>query len=171
MKKSVLKSLPAVLLILLCNKGFSQNDYPESYFNIGLGLGPNYGGIGTKSVIGYKNSGLLVGLGIFGENLGYEVGGQISYKWLFANLGYGVYGTAESLIDIKLIKGGILMTGVMITIGKAKRFFIDLGIGYDWGGTYIGDLGEKKKFNTIDGEFGLGFRLGNWKNLVESIDK
>ncbi len=76
-----------------CNSGWTQRDYPRSMINIGIGLGSNYGGIGCKTVIGYKDSGLLVGLGtVFGYGLGFEVAGQYSYKWWFINMGYGVYG-------------------------------------------------------------------------------
>jgi hypothetical protein len=137
-----------------------------AFMNIGLGIGPNYGGVGVKSVIGYNNSGLLLGAGVQLEGLfGYEIGGQISYKWIFINLGYGLY--AVSSTDWLLtnpgepqpLKGGIAMVGAMINLGEKKKVFLDIGIGYDWGGTIrtVGYPDEKRNF--VDGLIGLGIRL------------
>jgi len=149
--------------------GLAQNDYPKSFINMGIGLGSNYGGFGIKTVTGYKNSGLLVALGSeLGYGLGFEVGGQFSYKWWFMNIGYGVYGEAHNLPgDYQLIKGGIVMTGGMINLGKPKRCFIDLAIGYCFGGTYDDTFDDNIKYNVVDGSIGLGFRFGDLKGHLK----
>jgi hypothetical protein len=152
--------------ILLCLFGtlFSQK-YAQTILNFGVGIGPNYGGVGTKTVLGYKNSGLLIGLGTFAfSGFAYEIGAQVSYRWMFANIGYGVYSKAENLLldKYQMIKGGIFMTGAMINLGKPKKFFLEAGLGYDWGGTYESE-GEIKSFNSIDAILGFGVRLMNLK--------
>ncbi len=154
--------------IALSAFGYGQKDYPNTIFNIGFGLGGNYGGFGTKTIIGHKNSGLLLGLGTGGGGLWYEIGGQISYKWMYLNLGYGIIGTSDNPLtndNTELIKGKMALTGVMINLGKSKRYFLDLGIGYDWDGTYTANTytNEKDKFHTIDAAIGFGIRLGEFK--------
>jgi sulfopyruvate decarboxylase TPP-binding subunit len=45
---------------------FSHNSLtklPDSFLNVGIGIGGNYKLAGTKTVVGLKNSGLMVGLG------------------------------------------------------------------------------------------------------------
>ena len=181
MKRAIL----TILMISLVFIGYSQSDYPKTVFNLGVGLGPNYGGIGTKTIIGYKNSGLLIGAGryrghrtinsVSGKETfewitAYEIGGQISYKWWYANLGYGVYDFFQKYwsddVD-KVMKGGIFITGVMVNIGKEKIYFIDAGLGLDWGATYRdytfrGVYIGEKIYNKVAGVIGLGIRLWEW---------
>jgi hypothetical protein len=178
MKRAILTSL----LIFAISVGYSQIYYPKSHLNLGIGIGPNYGQMGIKTIIGYKNSGLLIGVGgypghrtynidtgkdIIDWIIAYEVGGQISYKWWYANLGYGVYdyfqGYWNDEVD-KVMKGGIFITGVMVSIGKEKRFFIDAGLGVDWGATYRdytlrGVYIGEKTYNKLAGVIGFGVRL------------
>ncbi|MBA0883685.1 hypothetical protein [Flavobacterium undicola] len=161
MKKMILTVFATIAFIAV---GYCQNDYPNNILNIGVGIGGNYGGIGTKTIIGYRNSGLLVGLGSFGGGLWYEIGGQISYKWMYLNLGYGIIGVSENLLtndNTELIKGKMATIGAMINLGKSKKYFLDLGIGYDWDGTYTSNsyTNEKDTFNTIDAAIGFGIRL------------
>ncbi|WPR71493.1 hypothetical protein SLW70_16390 [Flavobacterium sp. NG2] len=161
MKKLIVSLLFTAVFI---GNGYCQNNDINNYFNFGIGLGGNYGGLGTKTIIGYKNSGLLVGLGTFSGGLGYEVGGQISYKWLYVNLGYGIIGVSENQLTnnrTELIKGKMLTTGAMINFGNSNKYFLDLGIGYDWDGNYTSNsyTNEKSKFHTIDGAIGFGIRL------------
>ena len=118
-----------VLFLLISNDLFSQTNYPKSYLNIGIGVGANYAeGIGVKSVIGYKNSGLLLGIGsmIGAPVIGYEIGGQVSYKWWFVNLTYG----ATSVVNNKyVVNDGTFMTGCMVNLEKTKRLFLEIGLG------------------------------------------
>ena len=150
--------------IVFYTVGYGQNDYPKNIVNIGVGLGGNYGGFGTKTIVGFRGSGLLVALGSGGGGLWYEIGGQYSYKWMYLNLGYGVIGTsANPLINnqTELIKGKMVNVGAMINLEKSKKYFLDLGIGYDWDGKYTIDntTNEKGKFNTFDAAIGFGIRL------------
>lgn len=160
MKKMMLNFFVFVFMAV----GYAQNEYPKSIVNVGVGLGGNYGGIGTKTIVGYKNSGLLIGLGTGGDGLWYEIGGQISYKWMYVNLGYGVIGTASNELTnntTELIKGKMFTLGAMINLAESKKYFLDLGIGYDWDGTYTanGYTNEKDKFNTLDAAIGFGVRF------------
>lgn len=161
MKKVILTVFATITFISV---GYCQNDHPNNILNIGFGIGGNYGGIGTKTIIGHNNSGLLVGLGSAGGGLWYEIGGQISYKWIYMNLGYGIIGVSENVLtndDTELIKGKMFTIGAMINLGKSKKYFLDLGIGYDWDGKYTSNsyTNEKDKFTTIDGAIGFGIRL------------
>lgn len=169
-------------MISLISIEYSQNKYPNTILNLGIGIGPNYGQTGIKTIIGYKNSGLLIGVGgyrwhrtinsvsgkeIFDWITTYEIGGQISYKWWYANLGYGVYDFFQKNwsdeVD-KVMKGGIFITEVMVSIGKEKRCFIDAGLGVDWGATYkdytlTGVYIGEKTYNKLAGVIGFGIRL------------
>lgn len=120
----------------------SPDGYPNSVVNLGTGFGTTYGGLGAKAIIGYRNSGLLVGLGsIFGQGLGYSIGGQISAKWWYASISYGTYLAASRTqfgngpAEVSIPVGAHFMTGAMINLGKPKRCFLDLGIGLSLGGT------------------------------------
>ena len=110
----------------------AQNDLPRSTFNIGAGVGQSYGIIGIKSVIGIKNSGLLLGIGtIPGTNLaGYAVGLQISEDWLFASLTYGSIGAFNvNSGPWEPIEAGNVMIGAMLSVNSSKRAFIELSLG------------------------------------------
>lgn len=80
------------------------------------------------------------------------------------NLGYGIIGISENQLtndNTELIKGKMSTIGVMINLGESKKYFLDLGIGYDWDGTYTSNsfTNEKDKFSTVDGAIGFGIRL------------
>ncbi len=162
--KFIITSL--LILLLSINVGLGQTRLPDSYVNLGLGLGMNYGIIGTKTVIGYRNSGLMLGLGFVpGGLLGYEIGAQISYEWFYANIGYGVFGTQKINDDpTESLKAGDIMVGAMIDLGRAKTVFIDIGLGHTFGApTMTGFLGNTIDQNAFNGVLGLGFRLGTKK--------
>src|ERR1700712_3663995 len=85
-----------VFLFIFSFPANCQDRIPASIVNVGIGGGINYGIFGVKTVTGYKNSGLLLGLGYCpGGLLGYEIGGQISIKWFYINMGYGVFATVQ----------------------------------------------------------------------------
>jgi hypothetical protein len=154
-----------LLFLLIRNDLFSQSDYPKSYLNLGVGIGANYAeGIGVKSVIGYKNSGLLLGIGsMLGASvIGYEIGGQVSYKWWFLNLTYG----AKGLINNENMDNGVtFMTGGMVNLEKSKRLFLEIGLGFTTKSRYkpsiINFEDEVPTFNL-----GLSYRFGG-----KSLDK
>src|SRR5688572_15992028 len=86
-----MKTIFTAFAFLLCiDHTTAQTKLPDSFINVGIGIGGNYGLVGTKTVVGFKNSGLMVGLGRSHDGyLVYQIGGQISYKWAYATLSYG----------------------------------------------------------------------------------
>lgn len=151
----VKKILLLAVLIIAVNTANSKGKYPNSIVNLGIGAGPNYGILGLKTVIGFKNNGLMFSAGTLERELFYTVGVQGSYKWLYYNFGYGSYGIARSYDDKELIKGFIVSTGGMINIGRVKRMFIDLGVSFCTSSN--GQYGQNLLFNI-----GYGFRLGKY---------
>lgn len=162
MKKLFLLSI----FIIYCNLIHSQSDLPRSFANIGLGAGTNYGLLGIKTILGYKNSGLLLGIGTLGGVTGFEVGGQISIQSLYINAGYGTYGFHENGATGKkdLLKGGNCIIGGMINLGKTKAAFIDLGIGLSWGAKSMNLYGQSVQLTTLSGVIGIGLRIGGENN-------
>lgn len=156
-------SFTLIVLLIVSNIGYCQKDstqsnpflnsikplptypkYPNSWLNIGLGTGSNYGGMGIKAVFGFKNSGLTVGVGTNGaqQYLSYNIGFQVSYKFLYTSFTYGSY---PSCMEIK--NGGYSIPygfhnviGVMIGLGKLKRNFIDVGVEISYGGYVLGNV-------------------------------
>lgn len=138
-------------------------ELPNSSINFGLGIGMNYGGVGTKTVLGYRNSGLLVGLGFMGDGIvGYEIGGQIAIKSLYFNLGYGVSSIYQVNDDpVKAVECGNFMIGYMVDLDKEKSAFIDLAIGHTIGAPTIqlGMFEEDQSGFTFS--VGIGMRFPN----------
>ncbi len=151
-----------LLLFILSKLSFSQIDnsnVPENIISVGFGLGPNHGLIGTKTVVGYKNSGLLIGLGTFNGVISYEIGAQLCPDWYYFNIGYGGFSVAYDgvVYEHYLMKGLILMGGGVINLGKRKLFYADLGIGYATGKAEMAYISVKKDVATIN--LGIGYRL------------
>lgn len=157
----------AVILIFVLSfiNGFSQDNLPNSFVNIGVGIGQTSGGLGVKTVIGYRNSGLLIGLGYFGLGLtGYKIGGQISFHNFYAEIGYGLIATSQvNEGPINPIEAGSILIGGMVGIGKAKRIFIDMGVGYSFGAPDLVLPVGVQKMNVMCFNIGLGYRIGNKK--------
>jgi hypothetical protein len=149
------------LLFTFCLYAVHSQDLPNSRVNMGLGIGMNYGGIGTKTVLGFRNSGLLIGLGTMGNGiLGYEVGAQVAIKSFYFNVGYGISGTYQvNLEPVESVKAGNIMVGYMISLGKAKTAFIDLAIGHTLGAptVQLGPFEEDQGGVTFG--VGIGYRL------------
>ena len=142
-----------------------ESKLPVSMVNIGIGCGMNYGILGTKTVFGYKNSGLMIGLGIIpGGLFGYEVGGQFSYEFLYCNIGYGVFGTEQYLNEpATVLTAGGFHLGTMIGIGKAKQLFIDLNVGHTFGAPKRYIWGINIEMDVWNANIGIGYRFGSWK--------
>ena len=164
-----MKTIFTALAFLLCiDLTIAQTKLPDTFINVGVGIGANYGGLGTKTVVGFKNSGLLVGLGRGADGIpGYQIGGQISYKWVYATLSYGGLVRQRGQDQVPIPNEANLMFGAMLSLGKSKRSFIDLGIGqylsayttetwapYGWGA-------------SLNIAVGFGYRLGNKKNIFD----
>jgi hypothetical protein len=116
---------------------------------------------GTKTVLGYRNSGLLIGLGTMGNGIvGYEIGAQVAVKSFYFNVGYGISGTYQvNLEPVESVKAGNIMVGYMISLGKAKTAFIDLALGHTLGAPTVqmGPFEEDQGGVTFG--VGIGYRL------------
>jgi len=136
-----------------------------SYVNLGLGLGPSYGGIlGTQVLIGKNNSGIILGLGnALKGHLGLSIGVQGAFKWFFVNLGYGPSGVYRYNNDPWVLNKGIYANfGGMIRLDKQKKWFLAIGLGFTNGiEQRINSLtsGTYEYFN-YRGSLGIGYRIG-----------
>src|SRR5688500_18763171 len=114
-----MKTNPLLTLILFLSSlsiTQAQNDLPDSHVTLGVGAGMSYGGLGSKAIIGYRNSGLMIGFGYMpGGLLGYELGGQLAIQSFYFNLGYGVSGTYQVNDEpVQPVKCGNFMLGYMV---------------------------------------------------------
>jgi hypothetical protein len=153
-----------ISIIITVSQGTAQIIQDPSLINVSLGYGPNYGGVGVKTVIGYGNSGLLIGVGYTGIGLAYAIGGQYGIGPWYINGGYAPYGGGYDRItsNARSLYGANIMSGVNLRFGKSRKLFFDLGIGYSWGGT-IPELDFRPK--TYMWGFGFGYRFSlknNW---------
>ena len=151
------------------NTKWINKPLPKSFISESIGMGFNYGWLGTKTVIGYKNSGFVVGLGfpqiLSSEALKnerflyYWIGIQISYKFLYTNYGTGIYGISITSRrgDIAPLTGNSWGLGTLLSFGKNKRLFFDLngGILFD---------GYSKNYNL---NIGIGYRIGDLSKLIK----
>ena len=154
-----LKCILVIILLSLFATSYSQKSIPTTIVSTSIGVGSNYGGIGSKTIIGYKNSGLLVGVGHYTIGIAYEIGIQYSYRWLYINAGYAPFGVAgKEDGNHKNIYGKNITSGVMISLGKRKRTFIDLGYGYCWDGKLTGNNGEEIIVDGFMAVLGIGYR-------------
>jgi len=144
----------------------SKNTFrlPDSHFNLGAGIGFNYGIIGIKGVLGWKNSGILFSGGMFKQKPTGSVGLQVSLGFIYLNAAYGPYGATmyenEDEADINYGLG--LTGGGMISLTRNKRLFLELGVGYIWGDKKEIKLGyvtieEKPKAVTFN--VGMNYRF------------
>jgi hypothetical protein len=171
--------LKFVFLLFIISFSYSAiAQMPTSYANFSAGLGPNFGILGVKSVVGYKNSGLLLGFGhTFSDGIwGYEIGGQFAYDHWFLNAGYGIYSTYDNysnnvLVGHGALKGLIVSTGAMINVGKPKLAFIEIGGGL----TFPGNQPEEKYYHGLKSQpvpvrvtfnVGVGYRIAKKKKPI-----
>jgi hypothetical protein len=156
-----------LLLLFACSWSvFGQKKEGITYLNMGLGYGANYGVIGTKTVVGPNNSGLMLGLGTTTEGLlGFQLGAQISSGPFFLNVGYGVLGThyVNELYTFQKKKenyhGVSFMLGIMTKLDKAKRLFFELGIGHSFAAEASHDYDVTYSNNKLKGTVGIGYRF------------
>lgn len=170
-----MKKIVIILIVSFSNNYLilSQSIMPKSFLNIGVGVGMNYGVIGTKTIVGYKNSGLLIGIGFLPDGfIGYEIGGQISYEHAYMNFGYGTYATRKINYEAPtvLVAYNILFGG-MINIGKVKRIFIDFGIGHTFGAPPLHLYREDIDQNMWTFALGCGFRIGGINKDKKQLEK
>ncbi|HKZ36781.1 MAG TPA: hypothetical protein VJ184_03955 [Chryseolinea sp.] len=158
----------ALAFLLWIDHATAQTKLPDTFINVGIGIGGNYGLCGTKTVVGFKNSGLMVGLGRSRSGYPvYQLGGQISYKWAYATLSYGGLVRERDRDDAPIVSGANLMFGSMISLGKSKRCFIDLAIG-QYLNTYSNNETVGNSWaESLNAAVGFGYRLGNRANVFE----
>lgn len=168
-----------LFLLLISIPGFAQdlaqnnpdpknelavNELPNSKFNISLGYGATFSGIGTKVVIGGRNSGLMFSVGHpNGNPVIFNFGCQIAVKELFIDVCYGYVGTnvyEDGSKDVFL--GGSITMGGMLNLNQNKRAFLEISVGSSFGVEKDwGYFTEKNNFLIIN--VGLGYRFGTKK--------
>lgn len=156
-------------LLLLClfsvPKIYSQvtAPYPNSVIDLSFGAGPQHGIIGGKAVLGYKGTGLVLGLGTFEGITGYYVGLQASARFIYVTLGRGVVGTSTdgNTNATSPIIGNCLMVGTKLNLSRNKRFYLELGVGFQES-SINGRFGSINTSGTIY-SLGFGYRISFWK--------
>jgi hypothetical protein len=140
-----------------------KRDHPKSIIDIGIGAGPYYGIAGGNLLLGYKGTGLLLCLGYFDGLAGGGIYLQVSNKWAFFNVGYGVTGKAHHQ-DSEFadnIYGKQAMVGVKLNLERSKKLFLLLGLGYQYSSFYM-KTPFGRQLTYIEGPtaaVGLGFRI------------
>ncbi|MBI9035567.1 MAG: hypothetical protein JEZ03_13970 [Bacteroidales bacterium] len=132
-----MKSLFIVVLLVLSGVVFSQsalNDVvekkktkikaPNTVVHLSVGGGPQYGLLGVKSVIGYNNFGLVLGLGGVADGA-YQIGGQLGFGPIYVAVTYGSVG----VLNDYAYNAKSVTFGTCINLNKNKRLFLDLGLG------------------------------------------
>lgn len=145
--------------------------FPKSIIDVGVGAGTNYGMLGAQAIIGYKGCGILAAGGyVPGNNIGYQVGLQLTYKWVFANACYGTYTTVqyEGSDEIYTIEGLIVMVGGRINLVRSKKLFLQIGAGWAGGGTIYSGYGEIP-VNGPTATIGINYRIAFSKNKTEEV--
>ena len=155
-----------LLFSLSCISQADKNDIDtkNTFLDIGVGLGPNYGIVGIKTVIGKNGTGLMIGLGKFDGYTTFSISFQAKYKWWFANLGYGSFGSFEfsGLIQEKgLLNGFIMLTGAQISLIQNKKLFLELAAGYHGASDVVLPItGQLVDSGGPSLGIGLGYRIG-----------
>lgn len=133
---------------------------PASIFDLSFGYGMNYGIAGIKSLIGYKGSGVYLGIGsgFKGQDFGLQqVGFQLSLGSFYINYGLGTYGSTNGDKEVvETLEGNLVMVGYQTSLNKKAKSFFDLGLGYGYGDNYEGE-----QLNKIIINIGIGIRIGN----------
>ena len=145
-----------------------KRPYPNCLLNLGAGLGHNFGIVGAQAVLGYMGNGILFSLGKFGELATYCYGVQFAEEWFYASFTRGVVGTATEGYSGKEFPlwGNTLMLGARINIQRAKKIYLQLGVGYTQASIWnaYGHF-DHSGFAT---NAGIGFRLFNIKKTAGS---
>lgn len=169
-----------LLLVSFASQAFSQsdssslqtidnNEYPKSFADIGMGVGPNYGILGFRTVLGYKGNGLLLGVGTHDD--GYTtltIGVQFTYKFVFMSIGMGDYASYEvevngQTVDKGLLTGTIFMVGGRINLVKSKEVFLELGLGYAGGDSVSQPFGLPPiEEDGVTYCVGVNYRIGKY---------
>ncbi len=135
------------------------------FLNISAGCGPAHGYLGLQTILGYNNTGLILGVGTteYATPLAGTIGFQLAVKWFYVNAGYGTIGIEQTNNEpIVSIKGRYLNFGTMINLNKKKTFYLELAYGlvhYDpprINPYYI----YTYRYETFGATLALGYRIG-----------
>jgi len=159
------------LLFLISLNGFSQTSASsadkefQSFFDIGIGVGPNYGILGGKAVVGLNGTGLMIGIGSFDGMTTTSIGFQVTYESFFANLSVADYGSYEvswpGFYEKGLVRGTVFIVGGKIGIGKEKKLYVDIGVGAAGGGETPSPFGNIEESVQLSLSAGLNYRIGS----------
>ena len=146
-------------------KSNDWDSYPDSFLDLGIGVGSNYGILGVKTVLGYKGSGLLIGIGSVEGQTTSSIGIQVAYKFFFVNIASSTVGIYRSevgnQIDEGLVKGTSFIFGGRVNLNNTKRLFLELGLGFS-SGDETDKFGNKVEMNGPAFNFGFGYRIGGY---------
>ena len=166
------KVVVGLIVSIISLSSFAQektfgNDYPASIVDLSVGLGPNHGIIGIKSVLGYKGTGLLLGLGSFDGFTATTIGFQVAAQWWFANVTYGPTGSYYinfgGQVEEGLTQSIIFMTGGRINLIKSKRLFLELAAGLAGSDEIPAPFGTMQEVGGgLKLGVGIGYRFGNF---------
>lgn len=156
---------PNVRACFLMPERAGDPDKRRSFVSLGIGAGPGHGMLGVRTVVGPDGSGLALGLGTLDGQLCYSAGLQVLLGHvLYLNGSYGTYqvgaisngpGQAERKYSTE---GYNIFMGVAPRIGKEKKFFLEVGVGYSGGGSAPGPFGTQPT-SGVGFDVGLGFQL------------
>jgi hypothetical protein len=113
------------------SKAEPTNIIEHSSLNLGIGYGPSYGILGTRAILGYNDSGLILGLGYTPNGLfSKAIGFQITFKWFFFNMGVGTIAEVQNNTEeMEIIEGLFYNFGARINLTKTKRYNLEIGLG------------------------------------------
>lgn len=157
--------LSAQALEVDAQENSSTYTVPSNFLDLGVGLGPNYGLIGAKAVIGIKGTGFLIGVGDFDGFRTFSIGVQITYQEWFASVSYGPTGSYSvefnGVVDKGITKSIVFIAGGRINLNPNKRLFLELGLGFT-GSDDIPNppFGRQEYEGGVTANIGLGYRIG-----------
>ncbi len=113
------------------NENEFLNNVESSSINLGFGYGPSFGIIGTRTILGYNDSGFLLGLGYTPHGqFSKAIGFQITLNWFFFNIGVGTIAEVQSNSGkTEVIDGLFYNIGARIDLSKTRRYNLEIGLG------------------------------------------
>ena len=126
--KELLTGICLLLAMTYYSQGFCQNTNEKLKASLSFGIGQMYGMIGVRSVIGFNNAGLTLGLGYWNKHVAFSAGGQVAVGKYFFNMAY-----SQAYLSDKYIGTANLIGGTRIDL---KKIFIEVGLGISFGKNY-----------------------------------
>lgn len=153
-------------------KKYNDGKMPKKYFiAISPGIGENHGVGGLKVLIGPDgNTGIFgcIGHGIM--SVFWKAGLQINSDWFYAAWSAGTmefYETGNFVYETNKVYGMTIEIGGIINLNRSKRFFLQLGVGYNFPFEKIDYISyafyhgrvELTSFTGVKPELGLGVKF------------